>query len=60
MGLGWHQVRAMENALNTLKSGEVPAPPVLPTFPELRDVVGFPDYYDQEQRYALDDADFHQ
>ena len=48
----------MENALDTLKGGEVPAPPTLPTFPELREVVGFPEYYDEERRYALDDADF--
>jgi hypothetical protein len=42
----------METALDTLKGGEVPEPPVLPTFPELREIVGFPEYYEEEVKAA--------
>lgn len=44
---------AMRSALAGLKRGEVPMPPVLPTFEELQAVVGFPEYFDQEAKYAV-------
>lgn len=41
---------AMGDALSALKEGRTPDN--LLDFAELRDVVGFPDYYDAEQKYA--------
>ena len=41
---------AMENALAALKEGRTPAP--LSDFAHLRDIVGFPDYYEAEKKYA--------
>ncbi len=41
---------AMENALVALKEGRTPDP--LSDFAHLRDIVGFPDYYEAEKKYA--------
>ena len=45
-------IRAMEQALASLACGEVP--PEAAEFAHLRDIVGFPDYYEAEKRYAAD------
>lgn len=42
---------AMDRALAALKEGRTPAN--LLDFAEVRDVVGFPDYYDAERKYAV-------
>ena len=42
----------MERALASLAAGEVP--PETADFAHLRDIVGFPDYYEAEKRYAAD------
>eukprot|EP00244_Chara_vulgaris_P008199 TRINITY_DN3138_c0_g1_i2.p1 TRINITY_DN3138_c0_g1~~TRINITY_DN3138_c0_g1_i2.p1 ORF type:complete len:325 (+),score=56.41 TRINITY_DN3138_c0_g1_i2:352-1326(+) len=47
-------VRAMQNALQTLKKGEIPPPSVLPSFEEFKDIVGFNKYYTEEERYRID------
>ena len=44
-------MKAMQAALAALKQGREPKELLLP-FPELRKVVGFDAYYDEEQRYA--------
>ena len=41
---------AMENALAALKEGRIPD--TLSDFEHLRDIVGFPDYYEAEKKYA--------
>ena len=41
---------AMENALEALKQGRTPD--TLSDFAHLRDIVGFPDYYEAEKKYA--------
>ncbi|KAK3239024.1 hypothetical protein CYMTET_51015 [Cymbomonas tetramitiformis] len=46
-------MRAMETALDDLKRGVVPTSPALPTFPEMQEVLGFPEYYAEEARYAV-------
>ena len=46
-------VRAMEDALATLATGDRPAR--LASFAELQDIAGFPEYFAAEQRYASDD-----
>jgi 2-methylisocitrate lyase-like PEP mutase family enzyme len=44
--------RAMEQALASLRSGEHPR--ALADFAELREVVGFPEYYEAERNYATE------
>ena len=45
-------LRAMEESLKSMQGGK--HPDVLAEFSHLRDVVGFPDYYDKEKKYAAD------
>jgi 2-methylisocitrate lyase-like PEP mutase family enzyme len=45
-------VRAMENALSAIKAGRHPEE--LAAFPYLREIVGFPEYYDAETKYVSD------
>jgi 2-methylisocitrate lyase-like PEP mutase family enzyme len=45
-------IKAMEDALAAIKRGEHPQ--ALAGFSHLRDIVGFPAYYEAEQKYALD------
>ena len=45
-------IQAMEDSLKALAKGE--NPDGLADFAHLRDVVGFPDYYDAEKKYAAD------
>lgn len=44
-------VRAMEDTLGQIRDDGYPDEAVLPTFEELREVVGFPQYYEEEARY---------
>jgi len=43
-------IKAIEDALTSMQSGK--HPDELATFDHLRDVVGFPDYYDAENKYT--------
>jgi len=45
-------IQAMEGTLKALKDGA--PPPNLAPFAHLRDIVGFPDYYEAEKKYATD------
>ena len=45
-------LRAMEESLKSMQGGK--HPDALAEFSHLRDVVGFPDYYDKEKEYAAD------
>jgi hypothetical protein len=42
----------METALEGLKGGVVPSPQQMGSFAELQAAVGFPEYYEQEARWA--------
>ncbi|XP_072969598.1 uncharacterized protein [Typha angustifolia] len=46
-------IRAMEDALKAIKSGRVPPPGSLPSFEEIKDTLGFNDYYEEEKRYSV-------
>ena len=46
-------IRAMENALEALRDGRMPSDSA--DFSHLRDLVGFPQYYEREKRYAATD-----
>jgi 2-methylisocitrate lyase-like PEP mutase family enzyme len=45
-------LRAMEESLKSMQGGK--RPDALAEFSHLRNVVGFPDYYDKEKKYAAD------
>ena len=45
-------LRAMEESLKAMRAGK--HPDQLAEFAHLRDVVGFPDYYEKEKKYAAD------
>ncbi len=45
-------IRAMEESLSAMQAGR--HPDQLAEFAHLRDVVGFPDYYEKEKKYAAD------
>lgn len=41
-----------QDALKALKSGRLPPPGALPSFSEIKDVVGIQEYYEEDERYA--------
>ncbi|XP_028213834.1 uncharacterized protein LOC114396142 [Glycine soja] len=45
-------IRAMQDALTAIKGGAVPPPGSMPSFEEIKDIVGFDAYYEEEKRYA--------
>jgi 2-methylisocitrate lyase-like PEP mutase family enzyme len=42
-------IKAMQDAFASMARGELPEPPM--SFEELQNVVGFDEYYEEEQRY---------
>lgn len=44
-------IRAMQDALNALKGGRIPSSETMPTFEEIKEIVGFNAYYEEEKRY---------
>ncbi|KAK4266530.1 hypothetical protein QN277_027432 [Acacia crassicarpa] len=45
-------IRAMQDALTAIKGGHIPPPGSMPSFEEIKDLVGFNTYYEEEERYA--------
>nr|XP_043635807.1 2,3-dimethylmalate lyase isoform X2 [Erigeron canadensis] len=45
-------IRAMEDALVAIKGGRVPSPGSMPSFEEVKEIIGFNSYYEEEKRYA--------
>ncbi|XVE81116.1 hypothetical protein DITRI_Ditri15bG0036900 [Diplodiscus trichospermus] len=45
-------IQAMQDALIALKGGRIPPPGSMPTFEEIKEIVGFNSYYEEEKRYA--------
>lgn len=43
----------MQDALAAIKSGRVPPPGSLPSFDEIKDTLGFNNYYEEEKRYSI-------
>eukprot|EP01018_Ginkgo_biloba_P032836 Gb_35353 [translate_table: standard] len=48
-------IRAMQDALSSLKSGRIPPPASLPSFEEIKEVIGFNDYYEEEKHYFVNE-----
>ena len=49
--------KAQEAALAAILEGRVPGPELLPSFEELKEMVGFPEYFEEAERYAVGDDD---
>lgn len=45
-------IRAMQDALAGLKGGHIPPPGSMPSFEELKELLGFNAYYEEEKRYT--------
>lgn len=46
-------IKAMQDALSAIRKGRIPPPGSMPSFEELKDILGFNEYYEEEKRYAL-------
>ncbi|KMZ72362.1 Isocitrate lyase [Zostera marina] len=46
-------IRAMEDALIAIKGGRIPPPSRLPSFEEVKEIIGFNDYYEEEKCYTI-------
>ncbi|XP_058102331.1 uncharacterized protein LOC131246335 isoform X2 [Magnolia sinica] len=44
-------IRAMQDALTAIKGGRLPPPGNLPSFEEIKEILGFNAYYEEEKRY---------
>ncbi|GJW96590.1 pyruvate/phosphoenolpyruvate kinase [Tanacetum coccineum] len=51
-------IRAMEDALVAIKGGRVPPPGSMASFDEVKEVLGFNTYYEEEKRYATKSNQF--
>ncbi|KAK9288213.1 hypothetical protein L1049_016662 [Liquidambar formosana] len=45
-------IRAMQDALIAIKGGRIPPPGSMPSFEEIKEILGFNSYYEEEKRYA--------
>ncbi|KAK3204770.1 hypothetical protein Dsin_018816 [Dipteronia sinensis] len=45
-------IRAMQDSLAALKGGRIPPPGSMPSFEEIKEILGFNDYYEEEKRYT--------
>ncbi|KAI8537676.1 hypothetical protein RHMOL_Rhmol09G0042600 [Rhododendron molle] len=45
-------IRAMQDALTAIKGGRIPPPGSMPSFEEIKEILGFNTYYEEEKRYA--------
>lgn len=45
-------MRAMQDALAAIKGGRMPSPGSMPSFEEIKDLLGFNLYYEEDKRYA--------
>ncbi|XP_073048731.1 uncharacterized protein [Primulina eburnea] len=44
-------IRAMQDALLAIKGGRIPSPGSMPSFEEIKEILGFNTYYEEEMRY---------
>ncbi|KAL5849165.1 hypothetical protein ACOSQ4_007178 [Xanthoceras sorbifolium] len=45
-------IRAMQDSLAALKGGRIPPPGSMPSFEEIKEILGFNIYYEEEKRYT--------
>ncbi|KAM7260390.1 hypothetical protein ACFE04_016131 [Oxalis oulophora] len=46
-------IQAMQDSLTAIKGGRIPPPGSMPSFEEIKDILGFNTYYEEEKRYAI-------
>ncbi|XP_061969794.1 uncharacterized protein LOC133692700 [Populus nigra] len=46
-------IRAMQDSLAAIKGGRIPPPGSMPSFEEIKDILGFNTYYEEEKQYAI-------
>ncbi|VFQ70412.1 unnamed protein product [Cuscuta campestris] len=46
-------IGAMQDALTAIRSGRLPSPGSMPSFEELKEILGFNAYYEEEKRYSI-------
>ena len=49
-------INAMRSCLAGLKQGKVPVAPEMPSFQDLQAVLGFPEYFEEESKYAVEES----
>ncbi|XP_047308057.1 2,3-dimethylmalate lyase isoform X2 [Impatiens glandulifera] len=47
-------IQAMQDALKAIKGGRIPPPADMPSFEEMKEILGFNAYYKEEKRYVTD------
>ncbi|KAJ4723180.1 Isocitrate lyase [Melia azedarach] len=45
-------IQAMQDSLTAIKGGRIPPPGSMPSFEEIKEILGFNTYYEEEKRYA--------
>ncbi|XP_030463561.1 uncharacterized protein LOC115683233 [Syzygium oleosum] len=45
-------IRAMQDSLAAIKGGRIPPPGSMPSFDDVKEILGFNSYYEEEKRYA--------
>ncbi|KAL5542968.1 hypothetical protein UlMin_010678 [Ulmus minor] len=45
-------IQAMQDALTAIRGGRIPPPGSMPSFEEMKEILGFNKYYEEEKRYA--------
>jgi len=43
----------LQDSLAAIKGGRIPPPGSMPSFEEIKDILGFNTYYEEEKRYAI-------
>uniref|UniRef100_A0A5B7BEW7 Putative Phosphoenolpyruvate carboxylase family protein isoform 2 n=1 Tax=Davidia involucrata TaxID=16924 RepID=A0A5B7BEW7_DAVIN len=51
-------MRAMQDALAAIRGGRIPPPGSMPSFEEIKEILGFNTYYDEEKRYGTSTSQF--
>lgn len=49
-------IRAMQDALLAIKGGRLPSPGTMPSFEEMKEILGFNKYYEEEMKYSTKTA----
>lgn len=53
-------IQAMQDALVAIRGGRIPPPGSMPSFEEIKEILGFNIYYEEEKRYATSRSSFGQ
>lgn len=48
----------LQDALTAIRGGRMPSPGSMPSFEEIKEILGFNNYYEEEKRYATNITQF--